>query len=150
MKTIRNYRFVLTVLDNEQLNAGECRIANDEVSGERMFASECHYYAEKNIIECIKDADKRDALGEYYDHTYCIYKETKPKTETIEREEDGKKITETRELPTEANNYRQECQRCWMSHCDYVYLWTGSERINLTRMPESKRIELLKQFNIPE
>lgn len=34
--------------------------------------------------------------------------------------------------------------------CDYVYLWTGSERINLTRMPESKRIELLKQFNIPE
>jgi len=50
----------------------------------------------------------------------------------------------------EANNYRQECQRCWMSHCDYVYLWTGSERINLTRMPESKRIELLKQFNIPE
>lgn len=85
MKTIRNYRFVLTVLDNEQLNAGECRIANDEVSGERMFASECHYYAE-------------------------------------------------------ANNYRQECQRGWMSHCDYVYLWTGSERINLTRMPESKRI----------
>lgn len=102
MKTSRNYRFVLTVLDNEQLNAGECRIANDEVSGERMFASECHYYAEKNIIECIKDADKRGALGEYYGHTYCIYKETKPKTETIEREEDGKKITETRELLTEA------------------------------------------------
>lgn len=50
----------------------------------------------------------------------------------------------------EANNYRQECQRCWMSHCDYVYLWTGSERINLTRMPERIRIELLKQFNIPE
>ena len=50
----------------------------------------------------------------------------------------------------EANLPRQECQRRWMSHCDYVYLWTGSERINLTRMPESKRIELLKQFNIPE
>lgn len=29
----------------------------------------------------------------------------------------------------EANDYRQECQRSWMSHCDYVYLWTGSERI---------------------
>lgn len=100
MKINRNYRFVLTVLDNEQLNAGECRIANDEVSGERMFTSECHYYAEKNIIECIKDADKRNDLGSYYAHTYCIYKETKPKT--IEREEDGKKITETRELPTEA------------------------------------------------
>lgn len=41
---------------------------------------------------------------------------------------------------TEANDYRQECQRSWMGHCDYVYLWTGSERINLTRMPESKRI----------
>ena len=102
MKIIRNYRFVLTVLDNEQLNTGECRIANDEVSGERIFASECHYYAEKNIIECIKDADKRNDLGSYYVHTYCIYKETKPKTETIEREKDGKKITETRELPTEA------------------------------------------------
>lgn len=30
---------------------------------------------------------------------------------------------------TEANDYRQECQRSWMGHCDYVYLWTGSERI---------------------
>lgn len=101
MKTNRNYRFVLTVLDNEQLNAGETRIANDEISGERMFASECHYYAEKNIIECIKDADKRNDLSSYYAHTYCIYKETKPKTKTIEREEGNKKITETIELPTE-------------------------------------------------
>lgn len=102
MKTLRNYRFVLTVLDNDQIAAGEVRIANDEVSGERMFASECHYYAEKNIIEAIKEADKRDALGEYYAHTYCIYKENKPKKETVEREEDGKKITETREIPGEA------------------------------------------------
>lgn len=51
---------------------------------------------------------------------------------------------------TEANDYRQECQRCWMGHCDYVYLWTSSERINLTRMPEDERNKLLKQFNIPE
>lgn len=102
MKTNRNYRFILTVLDNEQLNAGEIRIENNAVSGERMFASECHYYAEKNILECIKDAAKRNALSEYYGHTYCIYKENKPKTETIEREEDGKKITETREIPGEA------------------------------------------------
>ena len=102
MKTNRNYRFVLTVLDNEQLNAGETRIENNAVSGERMFASECHYYAEKNILECIKDAAKRDALSEYYGHTYCIYKENKPKTETIEREEDGKKIVETREIPGDA------------------------------------------------
>lgn len=102
MKINRNYRFVLTVLDNDQIAAGEVRIANDEVSGERMFASECHYYAEKNIIEAIKEADKRDALGEYYTHTYCIYKENKPKKETTEREEDGKKIVETREIPGEA------------------------------------------------
>lgn len=102
MKVNRNYRFVLTVLDNDQIAAGEVRIANDEVSGERMFASECHYYAEKNIIEAVKEADKRDALGEYYAHTYCIYKEDKPKKETVEREEDGKKITETREIPGKA------------------------------------------------
>lgn len=94
MKINRNYRFVLTVLDNEQLKAGKVIIADDEVSGERMFVSECHYYAEKNIIECIKDADKRDALSEYYGHTYCIYKENKPKKVVTEREENGKKITE--------------------------------------------------------
>lgn len=102
MKVNRNYRFVLTVLGNDQIAAGEVRIANDEVSGERMFASECHYYAEKNIIEAIKEAGKRDALGEYYEHTYCIYKEDKPKKETVEREEDGKKITEIREIPGKA------------------------------------------------
>ena len=102
MKVNRNYRFVLTVLDNDQIAAGEVRIANNEVSGERMFASECHYYAEKNIIEAIKEADKRNDLGSYYAHTYCIYKENKPKKEVTEREEDGKKITETREIPGEA------------------------------------------------
>lgn len=102
MKINRNYRFVLTVLDNEKINAGECCIVNNEISGERIFASECHYYAEKNIIECLKEADKRGALNEYYGHTYCIYKEDKPKKETTEWEEDGKKITETREIPGEA------------------------------------------------
>lgn len=99
MKVNRDYRFVLTVLDNNQIAAGEVRIANDEVSGERMFASECHYYAEKNIIEAIKEADRRGVLGEYYVHTYCIYKEGKSKKETIERKKNGKKVTETREIP---------------------------------------------------
>lgn len=102
MKINRNYRFVLTVLDSERINAGEIRIDSNEVSGERMFVSECHYYAEKNIIEAIKDAEKRDALAEYYMHTYCIYKEGKPRKEVTEREEDGKKIAETREIPGEA------------------------------------------------
>lgn len=94
MKVNRNYRFVLTVLDNDQIAARETAILDNEISGERMFASECHYYAEKNILECIKDAGKRGALCEYYNHTYCIYKENKPKKVVTEREEDGKKITE--------------------------------------------------------
>lgn len=94
MKVKRNYRFVLTVLDNSMLETGRQHLLSDEVCGERMFASECHYYAEKNIIECIKDADKRGALNEYYGHTYAIYKEDKPTIETVEHEEDGKKVTE--------------------------------------------------------
>lgn len=102
MKVNRNYRFVLTNIPNSKLETGEVRIDNEEITGERMFASECHYYAEKNILECIKDAAKRDALGEYYEHTYCIYKENKSKKETTEREEDGKKIVETREIPGKA------------------------------------------------
>lgn len=104
MKINRNYRFVLTVLDNDQIAAGEIRIDNCAVSGERMFASECHYYAEKNILECIKKAAEvgESELGGYYAHTYCIYKENKPKKETTEREEDGKKIVETREIPGKA------------------------------------------------
>lgn len=102
MKINRNYRFVLTNIPNSMLETGEVRIENDAVSGERMFVSECHYYAEKNILECIKDAAKRDALGEYYEHTYCIYKENKPKKEVIEQQENDKKIVETREIPGEA------------------------------------------------
>ena len=50
MKINRNYRFVLTVLDNEKINAGEIRIDSRAVTGERMFASECHYYAEKKYF----------------------------------------------------------------------------------------------------
>ena len=102
MKVNRNYRFVLTNIPNSMLETGEVRIDSEEITGERMFASECHYYAEKNILECIKDAAKRDDLGSYYAHTYCIYKEDKPKKVVTEREEDGKKITETREIPGKA------------------------------------------------
>lgn len=101
MKVNRNYRFVLTSISNSMLETG-VRINNEEITGERMFASECHYYAEKNILECIKDAAKCGDLRDYYEHIYCIYKEDKPKKETVEREEDGKKITETREIPGKA------------------------------------------------
>ena len=102
MKVNRNYRFVLTNIPNSMLETGEVRIDNEEITGERMFASECHYYAEKNILECIKEAAKRNDLSGYYGHTYCIYKEDKLKKETTEREEDGKKITEIREIPGKA------------------------------------------------
>ena len=102
MKVNRNYRFVLTSIPNSMLETEEIKIDNEEVTGERMFVSECHYYAEKNIVECIKDAAKRDDLRDYYEHTYCIYKEDKPKKETVEREEDDKRIIETREIPGKA------------------------------------------------
>lgn len=102
MKVNRNYHFVLTVLDNAKLAAGEQHIVTDEVSGERIFASECHYYAEKKIIESVKHAEEVNDLAGYYEHKYCIYKEQKPIKETTEREEDGKKITETREIPGKA------------------------------------------------
>ena len=90
MKVNRNYRFVLTNIPNSMLDTGEVRIDSEEITGERLFASECHYYAEKNILECIKNAAKRDDLRGYYERTYCIYKEDKPK------------ITETREIPGKA------------------------------------------------
>ena len=99
MKVNRNYRFVLTVMCNDQIETGENHIATDEVSGERMFISECHYYAEKELISSVKDAEKRGMLSEYYNHTYLIYRENKPQIEKIVREENGKKITEEREIP---------------------------------------------------
>ena len=63
MKVNRNYRFVLTNIPNSMLETGEVRIDREEITGERMFASECHYYAEKNILECLKEADKRSDLS---------------------------------------------------------------------------------------
>lgn len=51
---------------------------------------------------------------------------------------------------TEANNYRLECQRGWINHCDYVFLWTGNETVNLTRLDDDSRRELLKKFGIKE
>lgn len=95
MKTNRNYRFVLTVINNGENPSQEGR------TGEFMFESECHYYCEKEILSCIKDAEKHNSLAEYYEHTYCIYKEQKTTVEKVERTEDNKKIIETVE-----HNYR--------------------------------------------
>lgn len=95
MKTNRNFRYVLTVINNSRIESGEITVQETGRTGEFMFESECHYYAEKEILSCIKDAEKRNGLGEYYEHTYCIYKERKAWTETIEEELDGKKVTST-------------------------------------------------------
>ena len=100
MKVSRNYRFVLTAVDNSLLENGSLAIEQESRTGEFMFTSECHYYCEKEIISAVKEAEKRGALGEYYRHTYCIYKETKAKTVTTQ-EDDGK-TTVVKELPTEA------------------------------------------------
>lgn len=96
MKVNRNYRFVLTAVDNSLLENESLTIEQESRTGEFMFESECHYYCEKEIISAVKEAEKRDVLGEYYDHTYCIYKETK-----VKRQEGNEKITVTKELPTE-------------------------------------------------
>ena len=69
MKVNRNYRFVLTVVDNSLLENESLTIEQESRTGEFMFESECHYYCEKEIISAVKEAEKRDALGEYYGHT---------------------------------------------------------------------------------
>lgn len=77
MKVNRNYRFVLTAVDNSLLESKSLAIELESRTGKFMFESECHYYCEKEIISAVKEAERRDALREYYSHTYCIYKETK-------------------------------------------------------------------------
>ena len=54
---------------------------------------------DKRNLKVAIDAAKKEKLADYYGFTYCIYKEDKPKKEVTEREEDGKKIVETREIP---------------------------------------------------
>ena len=93
MKTNRNFRYILTVINNSMIESGELTVQETGRTGELMFESECHYYAEKEILSCIKDAEKRNGLREYYEHTYCIYKERKTTVEKLEREENGKEDT---------------------------------------------------------
>ena len=55
---------------------------------------------------------------------------------------------------SDANKYRLEQQRQWLSHCDYVYLAVPIigkvAHFNLTRMPPEKRNKMLNYYNIPE
>ena len=55
----------------------------------------------------------------------------------------------------EANVYREECQRSWINHADYVFLITRDsagnfvKKTNLTKSTEEERIKLLKEAGIP-
>lgn len=55
----------------------------------------------------------------------------------------------------QANDYRQECQRCWINHADYVKLIVRNEdgriikQINLTNLSEEERNRLLQEADIP-
>ena len=55
----------------------------------------------------------------------------------------------------EADAYRQECQRRWINHADYVFLITRDatgcfdKETNLTRATEENRIKLLEEAGIP-
>jgi hypothetical protein len=98
MKVNRDFRYVLTVIkaeSAEHTNDILINLKNAGRTGEFMFESECHYYAEKEIISSIKTAEKYNDLSSYVNNVYCIYKERKATVEKLERKEDGKKITET-------------------------------------------------------
>lgn len=55
----------------------------------------------------------------------------------------------------EANAYREECQRGWINHADYVFLVTRDysgnfvKKTNLTKTTEEERIKLLEEAGIP-
>lgn len=55
----------------------------------------------------------------------------------------------------EANDYRQECQRHWMNHSDYVMLIERDEtgritkEVNLTKASKEERNRFLQEANIP-
>ena len=61
---------------------------------------------------------------------------------------------------SDANEYRLEQQRQWLSHCDYVYLavpikdgssWARlTAHFNLTKMSQEERNKMLNYYNIPE
>ena len=55
----------------------------------------------------------------------------------------------------EANAYREECQRGWINHADYVFLVTRDsagnfvKKTNLTKTTEEEKIKLLEEAGIP-
>lgn len=55
----------------------------------------------------------------------------------------------------EASAYREECQRGWINHADYVFLITRDsagnfvKKTNLTKATKEERIKLLEEAGIP-
>ena len=55
----------------------------------------------------------------------------------------------------EANAYREECQRGWINHADYVFLIPRDsagnfvKETNLTKATKEERIKLLEEAGIP-
>lgn len=55
----------------------------------------------------------------------------------------------------EANAYREECQRGWINHADYVFLIRRDsagnfvKETNLTKATKEERIKLLEEAGIP-
>ena len=55
----------------------------------------------------------------------------------------------------EANAYREECQRGWINHADYVFLITRDsagnfvKETNLTKATKEETIKLLEEAGIP-
>lgn len=55
----------------------------------------------------------------------------------------------------EANAYREESQRSWINHADYVFLITRDsagnfvKETNLTKATKEERIKLLEEAGIP-
>lgn len=55
----------------------------------------------------------------------------------------------------EANAYREECQRGWINHADYVFFITRDsagnfvKETNLTKATKEERIKLLEEAGIP-
>lgn len=54
-----------------------------------------------------------------------------------------------------ANAYREDCQRGWINHADYVFLITRDssgnfvKETNLTKATDEERIKLLEEAGIP-
>lgn len=56
---------------------------------------------------------------------------------------------------TRTSAYREECQRSWINHADYVFLITRDsagnfvKETNLTKATKEERIKLLEEAGIP-